>query len=69
MISSKSFLELQTPDLPCHTQSAERHIELVTEASGSACGLVSREGIILNKLAWRAAMPYFNTKSDYRPLT
>ena len=33
MIDSKAFSELKIPELSCHTQSVERHIELVTEAS------------------------------------
>ena len=33
MIDSKAFSELKIPELSCHTQSVERHIKLVTEAS------------------------------------
>ena len=33
MIDSKAFSEFKIPELPCHTQSVERHIKLVTEAS------------------------------------
>ena len=33
MIDSKAFSEFKIPKLPCHTQSVERHIKLVTEAS------------------------------------
>ena len=30
MIDSKAFSEFKIPELPCHTQSVERHIKLVT---------------------------------------
>ena len=53
---------------PCHTQSVERHIKVVTEASSSVCGQTSREGNIRSKLKSRAAMPQFDTKSQYRAL-
>ena len=25
-------------DFPCHTQSVERHVKVVTEAAGAVCG-------------------------------
>jgi len=36
MISKRKFIDLEIPALPCHTQSVERHIKLVTEASSSS---------------------------------
>ena len=33
MIDSKAFSEFKIPKLPCHAQSVERLIKLVTEAS------------------------------------
>ena len=33
MIDSKVFSEFKIPEFPCHIQSVERHIKLVTEAS------------------------------------
>ena len=35
MIRKRTFLDLKIPALPCHTQSVECHIKLVTEASSS----------------------------------
>ena len=57
MIDSKSFSEFKIPELPCHTQSAERHIKLGTEATSLVCDHASREGLIRNKLSSRATMP------------
>ena len=68
MIDSKAFSEFKIPELPCHTQNVERHIKLVTEASSLVCDHASREGLIRNKLASRATMPCFNTKSQYKTL-
>jgi hypothetical protein len=51
---------------PCHTQSVERCVKLVTEASMAVCGQLSRDGFIRSRLEARRVMPVFNTKSDYR---
>ena len=37
MIDSKAFSKFKIPELPCHTQSVERYIKLVTEASSLVC--------------------------------
>jgi len=50
---------------PCHNQSVERCIKLVTEASNSVCGEMEREGFIRSRLESRKILPVFNTKSDY----
>ena len=68
MIKSKTFSEFKIPELPCHIQSVERYIKLVSEASSSVCDRASREGLIRNKLSSRATMPCFNTKSQYKTL-
>lgn len=52
-------------DIPCHTQSVERCVKLVTEASMAVCGPEQRDGLILNTLQSRNNMPSFKTKSDY----
>ena len=51
MIDSKAFSEFKIPKLPCHTQSVERHIKLVTEASSLVCNHASWKGLIRNKLS------------------
>ena len=54
------------PKYPCHTQSVERCIKLVTEASAAVCGLKARAGFIRVRLESRKIMPSFNTKAEYR---
>ena len=65
MISKKKFIDVKIPALPCHTQSVERHIKLVTEAVSSVCDHENREGYIFNTLKSRATMPHFNSKSQW----
>ena len=50
---------------PCHTQSVERCVKIVTEASTAVCGQLSRDGFIRSRLEGRRIMPVFNTKSEY----
>ena len=66
MIKPKTFSEFKIPELPCHIQSVERNIKLVSKASTLVCDGASREGLIRNKLSSRATMPCFNTKSQYK---
>ena len=68
MIDSKAFSKFKIPELLCHTQSVERHIKLVTEASSLLCEHASREGLNRNKFSSRATMPCFNNKSQYKTL-
>ena len=68
MIDSKAFSKFKIPELPCHTQSVERHVKLVTEASSLVCNHASGKGLIRNKLSLRATMLCFNTKSQYKTL-
>lgn len=51
---------------PCHTQSVERCVKIVTEASLALCGQSGRDGFIRSRLEARSIMPVFNTKSEYR---
>ncbi|KAK0055677.1 hypothetical protein Bpfe_014952 [Biomphalaria pfeifferi] len=50
---------------PCHTQSVERHIKLVTEASQVVCGLEKRHGFIKARLESRLKMPKLDTKAQH----
>ena len=68
MIITRKFIDLNVPALPCHTQSVDRYIKLVTEASSSVCDSSYRDGFILNTLKSRAAMPQFNLKSQWTSL-
>lgn len=55
------------PRFPCHTQSVERFVKLVTESCAAVCGTKSRDGFILCRLKSRELMPSFNTKAEFRP--
>jgi len=52
---------------PCHTQSVERCVKLVTEASLAVCGPEARDGFIRARLKARRTLPSFETKKDYKP--
>lgn len=57
---------LEIVDFPCHTQSVERCVKLVTEASQSVADARSRDGFIRNKLESRAEMPNFGHKNEFK---
>ena len=65
-IASECVPALEFPKFPCHTQSVERSVKLVTEASAAVIGQTSRHGFILARLESREIMPCFNTKAEYR---
>jgi hypothetical protein len=68
----KSLIAGQAPpvmefeNFPCHTQSVERCVKLVTEAAAAVCGAKSRDGFIRARLQSRELMPQFETKLNYR---
>lgn len=72
-ISDSSLMEMisEVPSeigilkFPCHSQAVERCVKLVTEASTAVCGFDARDGYIRSKIASRAALPIFETKSQY----
>jgi hypothetical protein len=51
---------------PCHTQSVERCVKLVTEASIKVADELRRDGYIRTIFESRATMPEFNKKNDFR---
>ena len=51
---------------PCHTQSVERCVKLVTSASAAVSGVKARDGFIRVRLESRQLMPNFNNKAEYR---
>jgi hypothetical protein len=53
-------------DFPCHTQSVERHVKLVTEAAGAVCGEQRRDGFIRAKLLSRKIMSKFSSKQNWK---
>jgi len=50
---------LEFPRFPCHTQTVERCVKVVTDASMSVCGPESRDGFIRSCLELRRIMPVF----------
>ena len=53
------------PPFPLHTQTVERAVKLVTEASSQVCGQERRHGYILSVLEARKIRKPFDTKCDY----
>ena len=53
-------------DFPCHTQSVERMVKVVTEASSSCIGKRKRDGAMRAKLKSRSVMPEFDHKSNWK---
>ena len=52
------------PYYPNHTQSVERAVKLVTEASKAVSGFQNRDGYIKSPMASRAIVPKFSSKKD-----
>lgn len=57
---------LDIVDFPCHTQSLERCVKLVTEASQRVTDVNSRDGFIRTRLQSRAEMPNFGHKNKFK---
>lgn len=57
---------LEIDDFPCHTQSVERCVKLVTEASQRVTAASSRDGFIRTRLQSRAEMPNFGHKNLFK---
>ena len=53
-----------TFDLPCHSQTVERCVKMVTEASSSVFGRSSRDGYIRTTLLARQQLPLLETKRN-----
>ena len=54
------------PELPVHSQSVERAVKLVTEASSTVCGEDNRHKWILSVNSSRKARKQFDSKKDYK---
>ena len=57
---------LVVPDYPLHTQSVERAVKEVTQASSAVCGSEKRDGFIKARIAHREVMPKFISKKDMK---
>ena len=54
------------PPLPSHSQSVERSVKLVSEASRAVYGFDSRHKFILTKMLGREKRPFFWSKGNYK---
>ena len=54
---------------PCHNQSTDRHLKLVTEAFSDVTGFRRKDGMIHQKIESLKLMKLFNRKSSWRELT
>ena len=50
---------------PCHNQTVERHVKLVTEASAQVTGFERRDGLIRQKIRSRKLLKKFDTKMQF----
>lgn len=66
LLNNKALPEFEYLKFPCHTQSVERCVKLVTEAAGKVCGHENREGFIKTTLRSRFLMPKFDSKSEFK---
>lgn len=69
-LTNKQILEisdrpLRIPSYPNHTQSVERYVKLVTDASRTVYGSDSRDGFIKARVSSRYLMPQFDTKRQF----
>ena len=55
---------MNEPDYPLHSQSCERAVKQVTEASGSVCGWERRDGFVRARMESRELIPVFKSKQD-----
>ena len=54
------------PEFPCHSQSVERAVKLVTEAASKVCGADRRHNHIVSVIASRKARKPFKSKKHYK---
>lgn len=66
LAESPDLVEKWCPKYPCHTQSVERTVKLVTEASAKVYDYKNRDGYIRNTLKSRKIMPAFESKKDFK---
>ena len=56
---------LELPAFPCHAQSVERCVRMVTDASRAVFGEDRRHGLIVSRQASRVVRPRFVVKHDF----
>jgi len=65
-VASECVPTLHFPQFPCHTQSVERSVQLVDEASAALVGQTSENGSILARLDSRELIPSLYTKAEFQ---
>ena len=63
-VKSRMLPSLLFPKFPCHTQTVERAVKLVTEASASVVDSFETDGYIIAKLQSRKKMPKYKFKPE-----
>lgn len=66
LLKDKILPEFNYLKFPCHTQSVERCVKLVTEAAEKVCGHENRDGYIRATLKSRQLMHKFGSKSEFK---
>lgn len=69
LINTIVLPEFELIKFPCHTQSVERIVKLVTESCTKVCGEENRDGFIRTTLLSRSTMPSFDYKSQFKTMT
>ncbi|GBM27211.1 hypothetical protein AVEN_202100-1 [Araneus ventricosus] len=64
MCKEEQFPALNFEEFPCHTQSVERCVKLISEAEMKVCGETARDGYICAKFQARKELPTFNNKGQ-----
>ena len=67
-VQNFSHSSMAAPDYPLHSQSCERAVKQVTEASASVCGWERRDGFVRARIANRDLMPLLRSKQDLAPV-
>ena len=65
MSKEEHFQTFTFDKFPCHTQSVERCVKLITEAATKVCGETWRDGYIRAKIQARRDLPTFDNKGQY----
>ena len=65
-IESSLHTPISFPKYPCHSQTVERMVKLVTEVATSVFGEERQQGKVLTVLASRKSRKAYDTKKDYK---
>ncbi|GBM87991.1 hypothetical protein AVEN_139909-1 [Araneus ventricosus] len=65
MCKEEQFTALTFEEFPCHTQSVERCVKLISEAAMKVCDETARDGYIRAKFQRIKELPTFDNKGQY----